>query len=155
MNGSLTLIGDGLTDFKEAELKTNQSLETVFYLRSAYRTAIAEARQLGRNDILESPQNFDLTTKDAFNAVLAERDARPTAEAYAAIVIERDARYLDSDGDGLTDLKEGELQSSLATATRFILEDDHEISLEAVRKTGRNDVLFNPQNFELTNTCCV
>tara|TARA_B110000003_G_scaffold116792_1_gene119349 strand:- start:11038 stop:15948 length:4911 start_codon:yes stop_codon:yes gene_type:complete len=142
--------GDGLTDFKEAELKTNQSLETVFYLRSAYRTAIAEARQLGRNDILESPQNFDLTTKDAFNAVLAERDARPTAEAYAAIVIERDARYLDSDGDGLTDLKEGELQSSLATKTRFILEDDHEISLEAVRKTGRNDVLFNPQNFELT-----
>ena len=142
--------GDGLTDFKEAELKTNQSLETVFYLRSAYRTAIAEARQLGRNDILESPQNFDLTTKDAFNAVLAERDARPTAEAYAAIVIERDARYLDSDGDGLTDLKEGELQSSLATETRFILEDDHEISLEAVRKTGRNDVLFNPQNFELT-----
>ena len=142
--------GDGLTDFKEAELKTNQSLETVFYLRSAYRTAIAEARQLGRNDILESPQNFDLTTKDAFNAVLAERDVRPTAEAYAAIVIERDARYLDSDGDGLTDLKEGELQSSLATETRFILEDDHEISLEAVRKTGRNDVLFNPQNFELT-----
>ena len=142
--------GDGLTDFKEAELETNQSLETVFYLRSAYRTAIAEARQLGRNDILESPQNFDLTTKDAFNAVLAERDARPTAEAYAAIVIERDARYLDSDGDGLTDLKEGELQSSLATKTRFILEDDHEISLEAVRKTGRNDVLFNPQNFELT-----
>ena len=142
--------GDGLTDFKEAELKTNQSLETVFYLRSAYRTAIAEARQLGRNDILESPQNFDLTTKDAFNAVLAERDARPTAEAYAAIVIERDARYLDSDRDGLTDLKEGELQSSLATKTRFILEDDHEISLEAVRKTGRNDVLFNPQNFELT-----
>ena len=142
--------GDGLTDFKEAELETNQSLETVFYLRAAYTAAIAEARQLGRNDILESPQNFDLTTKGAFNAVLAERDARPTAEAYAAIVLERDTRYLDSDGDGLTDLKEGELQSNLATETRFILKDDHEVALQASRETGRNDVLFNPQNFELT-----
>ena len=142
--------GDGLTDFKEAELETNQSLETVFYLRPAYTTAIAEARQLGRNDILESPQNFELTTKGAFNAVLAERDARPTAEAYAAIVLERDTRYLDSDGDGLTDLKEGELQSNLATETRFILKDDHEVALQASRETGRNDVLFNPQNFELT-----
>ncbi len=142
--------GDGLTDFKEAELETNQSLETVFYLRPTYTTAIAEARQLGRNDILESPQNFELTTKGAFNAVLAERDARPTAEAYAAIVLERDTRYLDSDGDGLTDLKEGELQSNLATETRFILKDDHEVALQASRETGRNDVLFNPQNFELT-----
>ena len=142
--------GDGLTDFKEAELETSLSLETVFYLRSAYTTAIAEARQLGRNDIIESPQNFNLTTKDAFNAVLAERDVRPTAEAYAAIVIERDTRYLDSDGDGLTDLKEGELQSSLATETRFFLEDDHQIALQASREAGRNDVLFNPQNFELT-----
>ena len=142
--------GDGLTDFKESELKTNQSLETVFYLRSAYTTAITEARQLGRNDILESPQNFDLTTKDAFNAVLAERDARPTAEAYAALLTERDVRYLDSDGDGLTDLKEGELQSNLATETRFILEDYHQAALQTSRETGRNDVLFNPQNFELT-----
>ena len=142
--------GDGLTDFKESELKTNQSLETVFYLRSAYTTAVTEARQLGRNDILESPQNFDLTTKDAFNAVLAERDARPTAEAYAALLTERDVRYLDSDGDGLTDLKEGELQSNLATETRFILEEDHQAALQTSRETGRNDVLFNPQNFELT-----
>ncbi len=142
--------GDGLTDFKESELKTNQSLETVFYLRSAYTTAITEARQLGRNDILESPQNFDLTTKDAFNKVLAERDARPTAEAYAALLTERDVRYLDSDGDGLTDLKEEELQSNLATETRFILEDDHQAALQTSRETGRNDVLFNPQNFELT-----
>ena len=142
--------GDGLTDFKESELETNLSLETVFYLRSAYTAAISEARQLGRNDIIENPQNFNLTTKDAFNAVLAERDARPTAEAYAAIVIERDTRYLDSDGDGLTDLKEGEVQSSLATETRFFLEDDHQIALQASREAGRNDVLFNPQNFELT-----
>ena len=142
--------GDGLTDFKESELETNLSLETVFYLRSAYTTAITEARQLGRNDILESPQNFDLTTKDAFNAVLAERDARPTAEAYAALLTERDIRYLDSDGDGLTDLKEEELQSNLATETRFILEDDHQAALQTSRETGRNDVLFNPQNFELT-----
>ena len=142
--------GDGLTDFKESELKTNQALETVFYLRSAYTTAITEARQLGRNDILESPQNFDLTTKGAFNAVLAERDARPTAEAYAALLTERDVRYLDSDGDGLTDLKEGELQSNLATETRFILEEDHQAALQTSRETGRNDVLFNPQNFELT-----
>ena len=142
--------GDGLTDFKESELETNLSLETVFYLRSAYTTAVTEARQLGRNDILESPQNFDLTTKDAFNAVLAERDARPTAEAYAALLTERDVRYLDSDGDGLTDLKEGELQSNLATETRFILEDDHQAALQTSRETGRNDVLFNPQNFELT-----
>ena len=142
--------GDGLTDFKESELETNLSLETVFYLRPAYTTAITEARQLGRNDILESPQNFDLTTKDAFNAVLAERDARPTAEAYAALLTERDVRYLDSDGDGLTDLKEGELQSNLATETRFILEEDHQAALQTSRETGRNDVLFNPQNFELT-----
>ena len=142
--------GDGFTDFKEAELGTSPLLETVFYLRPAYTTAIAEARQLGRNDILGSPQNFDLTTKDAFNAVMAERDARPTAEAYAAVVIERDSRYLDSDGDGLTDLKEGELESSSEAETRFFLEDDHQIALQDSREAGRNDVVSNPQNFELT-----
>jgi hypothetical protein len=73
---------DGLTDVKEAELETDSSVETVFYLQGDYETAVATAgsqgRQAGRADVTETPGNFNLTTVEAYNTVIAERDARPT-----------------------------------------------------------------------------
>ncbi|MEN8774646.1 MAG: hypothetical protein ABF380_00880, partial [Akkermansiaceae bacterium] len=55
---------------------------TVFYLQGDYETAVATAgsqgRQAGRADVTETPGNFNLTTVEAYNTVIAERDARPT-----------------------------------------------------------------------------
>ena len=142
--------GDGLTDFKEAELETSPLLETAYFLRSAYNTAVDEAREKGRSEIIESPQNFNLTTLEAFNAVISERDARPTPETYASAIAERDARFSDSDGDGITDLKEEELASNPNLETSFFLEEDQQATLQESRIAGQNDVLSNPQNFDLT-----
>lgn len=142
--------GDGLTDFKEAELETSPLLETAYILRPAFDTAVDEARQKGRREVTDNPQNFSLTTLEAFNTVINERDARPTAEAYNTALAERDARYLDSDGDGITDLKEEELESDPNLETSFFLEGNQQEALQESRIAGQNEVLSNPQNFDLT-----
>ncbi|MDB4573032.1 hypothetical protein N9Z92_03915, partial [Akkermansiaceae bacterium] len=86
--------GDGLTDVKEVELETDATIETRFYLQAAYDSAIiqylSEGRKAGQSDVTENPANFDLTTVEAYNAVVAERDARPTQAAYEAVITERD-----------------------------------------------------------------
>ena len=142
--------GDGLTDLKEAELETSPLLETAFFLRPAFNTAVDDALDKGRREIIENPQNFNLTTIEAFNTVISERDARPTAETHTAVIAERDARYLDSDGDGITDLKEEELASDPDSETNFFLEQNQQTTLQESRTAGQNDVLSNPQNFDLT-----
>lgn len=141
--------GDGLTDFKEAELETSPLLETAYILRPAFDAAVDEARQKGRREVTDNPQNFSLTTLEAFNAVINERDARPTTEVYNTALAERNARYLDSDGDGITDLKEEELESNPNLETSFFLEGNQQEALQESRIAGQNEVLSNPQNFDL------
>ncbi|MDB4622742.1 hypothetical protein OAE02_03210, partial [Akkermansiaceae bacterium] len=142
--------GDGIIDIKEVELGSSPLVGTTYYLRSAYTAAVAEAELKGRNQVTSNPQFFDLTTMSAFNAVAAERDARPTVEAYAAVVTQRDARFVDSDVDGLTDLKEEEIGSNANKVTKFFLEEEQASALQASREAGQNDVLLNLQNFDLT-----
>jgi hypothetical protein len=113
---------DGITDEKEAELETDVSSETVFYLQEGLDSATAGARAAGRLDVMTNPLDYALITKVAYDGVVTERDARPTqaesdaavsqarvagrsdviidpasyslfsAEAYTAVVAERDAR---------------------------------------------------------------
>ena len=149
---------DGLTDVKEIELETDIAAETRFYLQGAFDNAIAtsklEGRQAGRTDVTSNPSNFNLTTTDAYNAIVSERDARPTLDAFNAIIEERNARFVDTDKDGLTDLKEIELETDSAVETTFYLKRTYDeavatSSLEG-RQAGRSDVTENPENFNLT-----
>jgi hypothetical protein len=57
-----------------------------------FEDAIAEARASGRNDVTSAPSEYDLYEKEAYNAVVAERDARPTLAQYSEVLVERDAR---------------------------------------------------------------
>ncbi|MDC0568214.1 hypothetical protein OAP01_09295, partial [Akkermansiaceae bacterium] len=149
---------DGLTDAKEIELETDLAVETVFYLQRAYDNAVVSSnslgRQAGRTDVTGSPGNFNLTTIEAYNMVVAERDARPTQTSYDAILAERDARFIDTDEDGLTDVKEIELETNLAFETRFYLQTAYDNVatqyLREGRKAGRSDVTGNPGDFKLT-----
>ncbi|MDG1364421.1 MAG: hypothetical protein P8Q54_13200, partial [Akkermansiaceae bacterium] len=148
----------GLTDVKELELETNSTVATNFYLQGAYDSAVAtsnsQGRQTGRLDVTDNLGNFNLTTVEAYNTVVAERDARPTKIAYDAIVEERDARFVDTDKDGLTDIKEVELETNLAFETRFYLQAAYDNAatqyLREGRKAGRSDVTGNPGDFNLT-----
>ncbi|MDB4656561.1 hypothetical protein OAE75_01585, partial [bacterium] len=150
---------DGLTDVKEGELETDATIETSFYLQAAYNSAVAasnsEGRQAGRADVKGNPANFDLTTVDAYNIVIAERDARPTQVSYDAIVAERDARFVDTDEDGITDLKEIDLETDLAVETIFYLQGAYDDAVSASnaqgRQAGRTDVTGTPGNFNLTS----
>jgi hypothetical protein len=145
--------GDGLTDVKEGELETDSTTETTFYLQAAYDSAVAasnsEGRQAGRADVTGNPANFNLTTVEAYNTVVAERDARPTQAAYDAVVAERDARFVDTDEDGLTDVKEGELETDPVVGTTFYLQGTYDNAVAEARTAGRRDVTSNPHNYDL------
>ncbi|MCH1499341.1 MAG: hypothetical protein L7U83_09765, partial [Akkermansiaceae bacterium] len=84
--------GDGITDVKEGVLGSDAAEADVFYLKDAYDLANAQSVLAGQNEVVADPGSFGLIT-----------DAQ-----YQAIVAERDARFVDTDGDGLTDVKEGE-----------------------------------------------
>jgi hypothetical protein len=86
---------DGITDVKEAELESDSAEATVFYLQDVYEAAVIDSRIVGRSDVTGAPSAYDLT---------------PTA-LYDVVVAERDARFLDTDADGITDVKEAELES--------------------------------------------
>ena len=133
-------------------------VETSFYLEGAYDDAVAtsnaQGRQAGRTDVTGTPGNFNLTSIEAYNTVVAERDARPTQTSYDAILAERDARFFDTDEDGITDLKELELETDLAVETTFYLQGTYDDAVAASnaqgRQVGRLDVTGSPGNFNLT-----
>ncbi|MDA7501205.1 hypothetical protein N8486_04880, partial [Akkermansiaceae bacterium] len=128
--------GDGLTDLKETELQTNPAIETTFYLTGAYDDAVASAIVKGRGEVTSNPQNFNLISTAAF----------------AALEAERDARFADTDGDGLTDAREAELQSSPTEETIFYLKSAYDAAVMSSRVIGRDEVITNPQNFSLIST---
>jgi hypothetical protein len=82
-----------------------------------------------------NPASFNLTTLEAYNTVVAERDAR----------------FLDTDEDGLTDVKEAELESDNNELTPFYLQDAYELGVESARFEGRTDVTNNPNAFSLVS----
>ncbi len=125
---------------KEDELETDATIETSFYLQAAYDSAVAasnsEGRQAGRADVTGNPANFDLTTVGAYNTVVAERDARPTQAVYEAVITERNARFVDTDGDGLTDVKEDELETDATIETSFYLQAAYDSAVAASNSEG-------------------
>ena len=107
--------GDGLTDVKEAELESDSTKVTTFYLADAYDEAVNSALISGRSEVTSNPQNFDLISTVAYNALRVQCDANLAAyretlaekddvirtlnnsitqkdTAYAVVVAERDAR---------------------------------------------------------------
>jgi hypothetical protein len=73
-----------------------------------------------------------------------------TTPQYNAIVADRDSRFVDTDADGITDVKEAELDSDTSEANVFYLKDAYDFAISNARTAGRNDVTSNPQGFELT-----
>ena len=127
---------DGITDIKEIELETDPNVETVFYLNNTeFETAVASARETGQNDVILDPLSYGLVLSSTYEAVIAERDAR----------------FIDSDEDGLTDVKEAELESDNNELTLFYLQDAYELGIESARFEGRTDVTNNPNAFSLVS----
>ena len=125
---------DGITDVKEAELETDTAEATVFYLQDAYEAAVIDSRIVGRSDVTGAPGAYDLTA----------------TALYEAVVADRDARFVDTDADGITDLKEAELETDLTEKTTFYLQSVYNNAIADAREVGRNDVMANPQSYELT-----
>ena len=193
--------GDGITDEKESQLASNVNERTDFYLSSSYGAAVAEAVQTGRNEVIANPQNYSLTSKSAYDGMVAQRDARPadsdgdgltdTVEAQletdpnavtiftvnpipllatfgqggqagealasekpsvAAATSTIDPRAYDRDLDGITDAMEEELNTDPDEHTVFILDREHQLGLLNSRLAGRNEVISNPQNFDLATS---
>ena len=107
--------GDGLTDAKEAELGLDSTTATTFYLADVYNEAVNSALISGRSEVTSNPQNFDLISTVAYNALRVQCDSNLSAyretlavkdnlirtlnnsittkdAAYAVVVAERDAR---------------------------------------------------------------
>ena len=57
----------------------------------AHDAAVATARTGGRSDVTGDPASYNLVTQASYDAVVVERDTRPTAEQLAAVEAERDA----------------------------------------------------------------
>jgi hypothetical protein len=128
--------GDGITDIKEIELETDPNVETVFYLNnSEFETAVASARETGQNDVVLDPLSYGLVS----------------GSAYEAVISERDDRFIDTDGDGLTDVKEAELESDKDELTLFYLQDAYDLGIELARFEGRSDVTNSPNDYSLVS----
>lgn len=128
--------GDGITDIKEIELETDPNVETVFYLNnSEFETAVASARETGQNDVVLDPLSYGLVS----------------GSAYEAVISERDDRFIDTDGDGLTDVKEAELESDKDELTLFYLQDSYDLGIELARFEGRSDVTNSPNDYSLVS----
>ncbi|MDC0282764.1 hypothetical protein OAK59_02455, partial [Akkermansiaceae bacterium] len=143
---------DGITNEKEAELETDASSETVFYLQEELDSATANARAAGRSDVTTNPLDYALTTKAAYDGVVTERDARPTqAESDAAVSQARVA--------GRSDVMIDPASYSLFSAeayTAVVAERDARPSLAAYNTaiveslaTGRSSVTNNPGDYGL------
>ena len=125
---------DGITDVKEIELETDPNVETVFYLDNAeFEIAVASARAAGRNDVILAPLSYGLIS----------------GLTYERVVADRDARFVDTDKDGLTDVKEAELESDKDKLTPFYLQDAYDLGTELARFEGRSDVTNSPNDFSL------
>ena len=102
--------------------------------QAAYDTAVVESRTAGRSDVTSTPTTYNLTTTESYNTVVAERDAR----------------FVDTDADGITDVKEAELETDSAEETVFYLQGAYDSAIAASRVAGRGDVTTDPATFTLT-----
>ncbi|MDB4618806.1 VCBS domain-containing protein, partial [bacterium] len=103
---------------------------------SVYDAAVADSRAAGQADVTTAPASYSLTTQASYDTVVAERDAR----------------FADTDGDGLTDLREIELETDPDVSTLYYLtvDPDFEASMSFSREAGREDVIQSPHVYGLT-----
>ncbi|MDB4433968.1 hypothetical protein N9142_02405, partial [Akkermansiaceae bacterium] len=91
-----------------------------------------------------------LTIADLQNGINTFVAANIVLQAsYDNAIAERDARFVDSDEDGITDVKETELETDPQEVTAFYLEAADPLAIETARLAGRSEVLNAPQNFNL------
>jgi hypothetical protein len=83
---------DGITDAKEAEILSNSQEADTFYLEGSYQEAVLNGQITGRNGVISNPSDYGLTTLNAYNIVVAQRDLRPTTAAFDSVVAQRDSR---------------------------------------------------------------
>ncbi|MDB4761249.1 leucine-rich repeat domain-containing protein [Akkermansiaceae bacterium] len=74
-------------------LTVSMSVSDMITALNAQNAAVATARTAGRGDVTNNPTSYNLVTQTSYNTVIAERDARPTAEQLAIVEAERDARF--------------------------------------------------------------
>ena len=97
--------------------------------QAAYDAAVATARTEGQGDVTGDPASYSLVTQASYDAVAAERDARP----------------LDSDQDGLTDAWEAELETDVLEETVFYLQEDHTAAVAvAMAEVAPMDGVMSP-----------
>ena len=74
-------------------LTVSMSVSDMVTALNAQNAALATARTAGQADVTNDPTSYNLVTQTSYNTVIAERDARPTAEQLATVEAERDARF--------------------------------------------------------------
>ncbi|MDB4801764.1 leucine-rich repeat domain-containing protein [Akkermansiaceae bacterium] len=89
--GNQASFGDLGTDWNG--LTVSMSVSDMITALNAQNAAVATARTAGRGDVTNDPTSYNLVTQTSYNTVIAERDARPTAEQLANVEAERDARF--------------------------------------------------------------
>ena len=74
-------------------LTVSMSVSDMITALNAQNAAVATARTTGQGDVTSDPASYGLVTQTSYDTVVAERDARPTAEQLATVEAERDARF--------------------------------------------------------------
>ena len=134
LNGLSTQVA-GLSQRPTAEQLANVEAERdARPTQTAYDTAVAASRVAGQGDVTSTPASYNLTTSEAYNTIVAERDGR----------------FVDTDADGITDVKEAELETDSAEETIFYLQEAYDSAVAASRLSGQGDVTADPATFALT-----
>jgi hypothetical protein len=90
--------------------------------QTAYDTAVAESRVAGQGDVTTNPSNYSLTTSEAYNTIVAERDARFTEDQIRNMSVDHTVGQNEA---GNMQVKIGFIQSAdLNTYTPFTVIPD-------------------------------
>jgi hypothetical protein len=109
--------------------------------QTAYDTAVAESRVAGQGDVTTNPSNYSLTTSEAYNTIVAERDARFTEDQIRTMSVDHTVGLNEA---GNMQVKIGFIQSAdLNTYTPFTVIPD---SLSVV--DGKICMEFPPSDAE-------
>ncbi|MDB4356274.1 leucine-rich repeat domain-containing protein [Akkermansiaceae bacterium] len=119
---------------------------------NSHSAAVATARTAGQGDVTSDPASYSLVTQTSYNAVVAERDARPTlAVLDTEVVTARTA--------GQSDVTSDPASYSLVTQTSYnavVAERDARPTLAVLdtevvtaRTAGQSDVTSDPTSYSL------
>ncbi|MDB4488541.1 hypothetical protein N9017_00330 [Akkermansiaceae bacterium] len=107
-----------------------------------FEDALIEARASGRNDVTTNPSQYDLYDKATYDAVVADRDSRPTLAEYALIVEDRDSRPTLQAYNAVVADRDSRPTKEVHDAV--IAERDARVTLEEVKDGRLGSVLLLP-----------